>query len=196
MLNQLRPALVVFALLAILTGVFYPLAVTGMVQAFFPTQANGSLIERDGKLLGSTLIGQNFSDPKYFWGRPSTTVSSPYTAFNPATMTGSSGSNLGPLSRSLVDAVRVRTETLRLADPSNTYPIPVDLVTASASGLDPHISLAAANHQVPRVARARGMSEADVFTLIDQNAEGHQLGFLDTPRVNVLLLNLALDGIQ
>lgn len=196
MILQFRPALVLFFLLALLTGVFYPLTVTGIAQAVFPAQANGSLIERGGDLLGSALIGQSFSGPEYFWGRPSATAGHPYNAFDPVDLTGSSGSNLGPLSRSLADAVQARTETLRAADPGNTLPIPVDLVTASASGLDPHISIAAAYYQVPRVARLRGMSEADVKALVDQYTEGRQLGFLGEPRVNILLLNLALNGIQ
>jgi K+-transporting ATPase ATPase C chain len=196
MILQFRPALVLFFLLALLTGVFYPLTVTGIAQAVFPAQANGSLIERGGNLLGSALIGQSFSGPEYFWGRPSATAGHPYNAFDPVDLTGSSGSNLGPLSRSLADAVQARTETLRAADPGNTLPIPVDLVTASASGLDPHISIAAAYYQVPRVARLRGMSEADVKALVDQYTEGRQLGFLGEPRVNILLLNLALNGIQ
>jgi len=196
MIRQLKPALILFALLTLLTGVLYPLVVTGIAQAAFPFQANGSLIENSGSLLGSQLIGQNFTGQEYFWGRPSATAGSPYNAFDPAALTGSSGSNLGPLSHSLVDAIRARTETLRAADPGNTLLIPVDLVTSSASGLDPHISLAAAYYQVPRVARARGMSEADVIALVDQYTEGRQLGFLGEPRVNVLLLNLALNGIK
>lgn len=196
MFYQLRTALVIFALLTILTGAFYPVVVTGMVQAFFPSQANGSLIENNGSLLGSQLIGQNFTSLQYFWGRPSATAGSPYNAFDPAALTGSSGSNLGPLSQTLVDTVQQRVDNLHDADPGNTLPIPVDQVTSSASGLDPHISVAAAYYQVPRVARARGMSEVDVIALVDQYTEGRQLGLLGEPRVNVLLLNLALDRIQ
>ena len=196
MIRQVKPALLLFALLTLLTGVLYPLVVTGIAQLAFPVQAYGSLIESKGSPLGSQLIGQDFSDPRYFWGRPSATAGWPYNAFDPAALTGSSGSNLGPLSQSLVDAVQARTETLHLADPGNTLPIPIDLVTASASGLDPHISVAAAYYQVPRVARIRGMDEAEVFALVDQYTEGRTFGLLGEPRVNVLLLNLALDEIK
>ncbi len=196
MINQLKPAIILFVLLTLLTGLFYPMAVTGISQAAFPYQANGSLIDINGTLLGSKLIGQNFTSPQYFWGRPSATSGSPYNAFDPAALTGSSGSNLGPLSQILVDAVQSRVEILHSADPGNTLPIPVDLVTSSGSGLDSHISLSAAYWQVPRVARMRGMSESDVVTLVDQFKESRQLGFLGEPRVNVLLLNLALDGIE
>jgi K+-transporting ATPase ATPase C chain len=196
MLHQLRPALILFALMAILTGILYPLSVTGIAQVAFPAQANGSIIDESGDLVGSALIGQNFSDPRYFWGRPSATSGSPYTPFDAHALTGSSGSNFGPLSQMLVDAVLGRVEALQVADPGNRLPIPVDLVTASASGLDPHISVAAAYYQVPRVARLRGMAEADVTTLVDRYTEGRSFGFLGEPRVNVLLLNLALDEIK
>lgn len=196
MISQFRPALVLFFLLALLTGVFYPLTITGIAQAIFPAQANGSLIERGGDLLGSALIGQSFSGPEYFWGRPSATAGHPYNAFDTTALTGSSGSNLGPLSQTLVDIVEQRAEALHAADPGNTMLIPVDLVTASASGLDPHISVAAAYYQVPRVAQARGRSDAEIRALVDAYIEGRQFGFLGEPRVNVLLLNLALDGIQ
>ncbi len=187
MKNQLRPALTIFALLTVITGVIYPLAVTGISQALFPYQANGSLIMVDGKAIGSELIGQQFDDPKYFWGRPSA------TGYNAA---ASSGSNYGPMNPALMDMVQARIDALNAADPENTLPIPVDLVTASGSGLDPHISVAAALYQVHRVASARGLNEADVQSLVEKYTEGRQFGFLGEPRVNVLLLNLALDGIQ
>lgn len=196
MLSQLKPALVIFLLLALVTGVIYPLVVTGVAQAFYPIKANGSLIEGKGKLLGSALIGQDFSDPKYFWPRPSATSGHAYNAYDATALTGSSGSNLGPLSQALVDAVDARVAALRAADPTQTKRIPVDLVTASASGLDPHISLAAAYYQVPRVARARGLSDSQVKTLVKQYTTGRQFGVLGEPVVNVLLLNLALDGIK
>jgi potassium-transporting ATPase KdpC subunit len=196
MLKQLRPVLVLFALMTILTGVLYPLAVSGIAQVAFPAEANGSIIDNDGDLEGSALIGQDFSDPRYFWGRPSATSGSPYTPFDAITLTGSSGSNMGPLSQTLVNTVRERVKALQAADPGNPLPIPVDLVTASASGLDPHISVAAAYYQVPRVARIRGMSEADIIALVNRYIEGRTFGLLGEPRVNVLLLNLALDEIK
>jgi K+-transporting ATPase ATPase C chain len=196
MIRQLKSALILFALLSLSTGVLYPLVVTGIARLAFPVQANGSLIESKGSLLGSQLIGQDFSDPRYFWGRPSATAGSPYNAFDPTAMTGSSGSNLGPLSQALVDIVRQRVHALQAVDPGNISPIPIDMVTASASGLDPHISVAAAYYQVPRVARLRGMSQTDVTILVDQYTQGRLLGFLGEPRVNVLLLNLALDEIK
>jgi K+-transporting ATPase ATPase C chain len=183
-------------LFTLMTGLVYPLVVTGLAQLIFPRQANGSLIVQDGRNAGSELIGQSFDDPKYFWGRLSATGAFPYNAFDADTLTGSSGSNYGPLNPALLEMVRARVDALRAADPDNDLPIPVDLVTASASGLDPHISVAAAFYQVPRVARLRGMSESEVKALIDEYTEGRQLGFLGEPRVNVLLLNLALDGIQ
>jgi K+-transporting ATPase ATPase C chain len=190
MLTQLRPAIVLFALLTILTGLVYPFLITGVAQAVFPRQANGSLIYRNGQPIGSALIGQPFDDPKYFWGRLSATSPFPYNAAS------SSGSNYSPLSSALTDAVKSRIDALKAADPGNTTPIPVDLVTASASGLDPHISVAAALYQVPRVARARGLSEDQVRALVAQFVEGRQFGILGEPRVNVLKLNLALDGVQ
>jgi len=162
----------------------------------FPGQANGSLILKDGKAVGSELIGQSFDDPKYFWGRLSATGTFPYNAFNADNLTASSGSNYGPLNPALMDAVQARIDALKAADPENTAPIPVDLVTASGSGLDPHISVAAALYQVARVARERGLSEDTVRALVEQYTEGRQFGFLGEPRVNVLKLNLALDGIQ
>jgi len=189
-LSQLRPALVALVLLTAITGVIYPLAVTGLAQAFFPHQANGSIIMKGERALGSELIGQPFDDPQYFWGRLSATSPFPYNA------AASSGSNLGPLNPDLIKMAQARIGALRAADPANTTPIPVDLVTASASGLDPHISLAAALYQVPRVARARGLSEDQVRSLVAQFTEGRQFGILGEPRVNVLKLNLALDGVQ
>jgi K+-transporting ATPase ATPase C chain len=184
--TQIRPALTIFALLTIITGVVYPLMVTGIAQLVFPHQANGSLIMIDGKTHGSELIGQQFDDPKYFWGRPSA------ASYNAA---ASSGSNHGPLNPALIDMIQARIDVLKAADPDNTAPIPVDLATASASGLDPHISIAAALYQVHRVAQARGLTDAEVQSLLKQYTEGRQFGIFGEPRVNVLLLNLALDGI-
>jgi K+-transporting ATPase KdpC subunit len=196
MKNQFRPLITVFVFLTVLTGVVYPLFVTGLSQMFFPLQANGSLIQQNGNVAGSKLIGQFFSGDQYFWGRPSATEGSPYTPFDGEKLTGSSGSNLGPLSQTLVNTVQNRVETLLNADPGNTTLIPIDLVTASGSGLDPNISVSAAIYQVPRVARARGLSEETVIALVDQFIENRQFGLLGEPRVNVLKLNLALDGIQ
>jgi len=186
-MKQLRPALLVFTLMTVLTGVLYPLVVTVVSQVVFPAQANGSLIVKDGKLLGSTLIGQTFDDPKYFWSRLSATSPS----YNGAS---SSGSNQGPLSDTLLDTVHGRVDALKAADPTNARPIPVDLVTASGSGLDPHISPAAARYQVARVARARGLSEVSVDALIARYTHGRQWGVLGEPVVDVLGLNLALDA--
>jgi potassium-transporting ATPase KdpC subunit len=185
---HLRPALVLLIAFSVLTGLIYPAVVTGIAQLAFPHQANGSLIVRDGKVVGSSLIGQPFDDPKYFWGRPSATSPFPYNAAS------SSGSNQGPTNPALLDAVKSRVEALRAADPSSPAPVPVDLVTASGSGLDPHISPAAALYQVPRVAKARKLDETAVRRLVEQHTEGRQWGFLGEPRVNVLALNLALDG--
>jgi K+-transporting ATPase ATPase C chain len=187
---QIRPALVALLVFTVLTGLIYPLVVTGISQLIFPHQANGSLIVANGKAVGSTLIGQQFDDPKYFWGRLSATGPYPYNA------AASSGSNLGPTNPALLDEVKTRIAALKAADPSNTQLIPVDLVTSSGSGLDPDISVAAALYQAPRVARVRGMSEQSVLGLVNQFTEGRQLGFLGEPRVNVLKLNLALDGIK
>lgn len=187
MKTLLRPAITLFVALTLLTGVAYPLVVTGIAKVFFPDQASGSLIVRDGKTVGSRLIGQEFSDPRFFWGRPSATTPMPYNA------AASGGSNLGPLNPALVDAVKARMDALKTADPDNKKPIPVDLVTSSASGLDPHISPAAAVYQLERVARLRGLSPVAVQALIDQNTEGRQWGIFGEPRVNVLALNLALD---
>ncbi len=187
MLAHLRAALVSLALLTVVTGLLYPVLVTAIAQVAFPHRANGSLIVKDGKAVGSELIGQPFDDPKYFWGRPSAT--SPF-AYNAA---ASSGSNLGPTNPALTEAVQGRVDALRAADHGNTAAVPVDLVTTSASGLDPHISPAAALYQVPRVARARQMDAAAVRRLVAEHTEGRQLGLLGEPRVNVLALNLALD---
>ena len=189
MKNILRPALVLFLVLTLLTGVAYPLVVTGAAQALFPAQAAGSLIVRDGKLVGSALIGQNFSDPGHFWGRPSATGPMPYNA------AASGGSNLGPLNPALVAAVRGRIDALRAADAGNTLPVPVDLVTASASGLDPHISPAAARYQIARVAQARRLPADRVRALVDAQIEKPLLGLIGEPAVNVLKLNLALDAM-
>jgi K+-transporting ATPase ATPase C chain len=184
----LRPALSMFTLLTLLTGVVYPLAVTGLAQLLFPQAANGSLLVMNGTAVGSTLIGQHFSSPGYFWGRPSATGPYPYNA------AGSSGSNLGPLNPALTEAVMARIAALRAADPGNNLPVPVDLVTASASGLDPDISLAAAYYQATRVARARNLPLGQVTALIEQQAVRPWFGILGEPRVNVLRLNLALKG--
>lgn len=192
--TQLRPAIVALAILTLMTGGVHPLLVTGIAQVVFPYQANGSILrDAQARPVGSALIGQQFDDPKYFWGRLSATSPVPYTAFNADMLTGSSGSNYGPLNPALKEAVQARINVLKSADPGNTTPIPVDLVTSSASGLDPHISPAAALYQAPRIARARGMSEQQVRDLIRQHTEGRQFGFLGEPRVNVLELNLALD---
>jgi K+-transporting ATPase ATPase C chain len=182
-------ALVLLVLLTLVTGVIYPLAITGIAQVFFPYQANGSLLESDGRVVGSDHIGQPFNDPGYFWGRPSATMTYPYNA------AASGGSNLAPANAALADAVQARIDALRAADPGNDAPIPVDLVTASASGLDPHISPAAAEYQVPRVARTRGLDEQVVRDLVTDFTEGRWLGILGEPGVNVLALNLALDGL-
>lgn len=188
-MSLIRPALVMFVLMTVVTGVVYPLAMTAVAQLVFSEEANGSLIFQDGTIVGSTLIGQEFQQAKYFGGRLSATSPSPYQA------AASSGSNFGPLSPDLQLAVKERLEALRAADPDDASgPVPVDLVTASGSGLDPHISPAAAYYQAGRVARVRGMEVAQVRALIDSHIEGRSLGFLGEPRVNVLLLNLALDG--
>jgi len=188
MLKEIRPAIVSFLLLTLLTGFAYPLVVTGVSQAVMPDKANGSMIMKNGKPVGSSLIGQSFSDPKYFWSRPSATSPMPN---NP---TASSGSNLGPTNPALMDAVKGRVQALRDADPGNKQPVPVDLVTASGSGLDPHISPAAAEYQLARVARVRNLSPDAVHKLVAEHTEGRQFGILGEPRVNVLELNLALDA--
>ena len=189
MLRTFKDALLMLVALTLITGIAYPLVVTGIAQGFFGHQADGSLVERDGKAVGSTLIGQPFSDPKYFWSRPSATAPMPYNAG------ASSGSNQGPLNPALADAVKSRIEALRAVDPGNPLPLPVDLVTASASGLDPHISPAAAQYQLARVARARGIAPDRVLALIAEHTEARQFGFLGEPGVNVLQLNLALDRL-
>lgn len=185
----LRPAIVLFLVLSLVTGLLSPLLVTGVAQAVFPHQANGSLILRDGQAVGSELIGQTFSQPEHFWSRPSATGPMAYNGG------ASSGSNLGPSHPALAEAVQERIAALRTADPGNMAPVPVDLVTASASGLDPHISLAAARYQVVRVARARGLSVDQVDQLVAQHTEGAWIGFMGEARVNVLALNLALDSL-
>jgi K+-transporting ATPase ATPase C chain len=186
----LRPAGVLLTALTVLTGGLYPLIVTGIARALFPAAAAGSILERDGHAVGSSLIGQSFTDPGHFWSRPSATTPQPYNG------SASTGSNLGPLNPALLDAVKVRLAALRAADPGNAAPIPADLVTASASGLDPHISLAAAYYQAARVARARGLDVGRVRALIAAHGEGRLLGFLGEPRINVLELNLAVDALK
>ncbi len=190
MFKEFRPAIVSFLLLSLLTGIGYPLLVTGIAQATMPAKANGSLIVKDGKPVGSSLIGQSFSDPKYFWGRPSATGPMPNNA------SASGGSNLGPTNLALLDAVKARVQALRDADPGNAALVPVDLVTASASGLDPQISPAAADYQVARVARLRSISPEAVRKLVAAHTEGRQFGILGEPGVNVLELNLALDALR
>lgn len=223
MLTHLRPALVLFVLLSLITGVAYPLGITAIAQVAFPGKANGSIITRaDGAAIGSSLIGQEFAPPttdtaaahaKWFWGRPSATGPVPYTALNRTTATGSSGSNLAPTNPALLDNVRARLDALDAADASvgivrsttapsatdtapapRTTAVPIDLVTASASGLDPHISPAAAEYQVARVAKARGMTEDAVRALVRAHTQGRTLGLLGEPRVNVLMLNRAIDA--
>jgi len=187
MKSQIRPALAALLFFTVLTGLIYPLIVTAIAQTIFPYQANGSIISRNGRTFGSALIGQPFDDPRYFWGRPSA------AGYNAA---ASSGSNLGPTNPALFEAIESRIATLQSADPGNNTPIPADLVTASGSGLDPHISVDSALYQYTRVAKARGLPEAQVRDLIDKFTEDRQLFILGEPRVNVLLLNLALDGLQ
>jgi potassium-transporting ATPase KdpC subunit len=189
-LKHLRTSAIAIVLFTVLTGVFYPFLITGLAQLIFPKKANGSLIVKDGKTFGSELIGQPFSDPKYFWSRPSATGPFAYNAG------ASSGSNYGPINQTYLDGVQKRIQDLKSADPQNSKPIPADLVTASGSGLDPHISIAAALYQLPRVARIRGFNEGKLRTVVDQYTEGRQLGFLGESRVNVLKLNLVLDAMQ
>jgi K+-transporting ATPase ATPase C chain len=190
MFAHLLPSLRMLVMLSVLTGVAYPLVVTGIAQIAFPGAANGSLISVNGKAMGSSLVGQPFDDPKYFWSRPSATSPQPYNAMS------SSGSNQGPTNPALTDAVKDRVKALRDADPGNTTPVPVDLVTASGSGLDPHTSVAAAQYQAARVAKARGLSVDKVQALIAAHTEGRTFGVLGEPRVNVLELNLALDSAR
>lgn len=187
MVRELRPALVVFGMLALVTGVAYPLVATLVGSLAFPSQVTGSVIERDGTAVGSRLLGQPFSSPQYFWSRPSATGPMSYNG------AASGGSNQGPLSPALHGAVAERIAALRAADPGNTAPVPIDLVTASGSGLDPHVSVAAAEYQIARVARARNLSAADVAALVRAHSEGRTFGVLGEPRVNVLALNLAVD---
>lgn len=189
MRTLLRPALSLLLAMTLLTGVVYPAVVTLAARAAFPRRAGGSLVERDGRVVGSEFVGQAFRSPKYLWGRPSATAV-------PCDAAASSGSNLGPTNPALSDAVSARVAALRAADPGNLAPIPVDLVTASASGLDPHVSPAAARWQAPRIARARGLPEARVVALLERFVEGRDFGALGEPRVNVLLVNLALDGLR
>lgn len=188
MARTIRNTVMSLLLFTLITGVIYPLVVTGVARVLFPHQANGSIITKDGKAVGSELFGQEFSDPKYFWGRLSATMPYPYNGGS------STGSNLGPNNPDLMKAVQARIDALHAADPANTAEIPVDLVTASGSGLDPHISPAAAEYQVHRVAAARGIPEADVRNAIEQHSEGRFFGLMGEPVVNVLALNLALDG--
>ena len=189
MSRLLRNSLMMLLVMTIITGIAYPLLVTGLSQLLFPSQANGSLIAKNGQPIGSSLIGQSFTEPKYFWGRPSAT--SPQANNG----TGSGGSNIGPTNPALTDAVKQRIAALQAADPGNRAPVPVDLVTSSGSGLDPEISPAAAQYQLARVAKARGISDAQLSLLIAQATSGRQLGLLGEPRVNVLQLNLALDAL-
>ena len=189
MRSIIRPALVLIVLMTVVTGIVYPVVVTGIARVVFPDQAGGSLLVKNGKAVGSRLIGQSFSDPKYFWSRPSATSPQPYNGIN------SSGSNLGPLNPALTDGIKKNIDALHAADPANKAAIPVDLVTASASGLDPEMSLAAARYQAARVARVRGLPQAAVQSLVDSHAKGRWLGILGEPRVNVLELNLALDDL-
>lgn len=186
--SQLKSAIMVFAILTIITGVLYPLLVTGIARTFFREKANGSLIYKDGKMVGSSLIGQQFDDPKYLWARPSATSPVPYNSGS------SSGSNIGPSNPLLLEAVKARIEKLRAADPENKTPIPIDLVTSSASGLDPHISLAGAYYQTPRIARKRGLSLNIVKNIIDRNTDGRLFGLIGEPVVNVLKVNMDLDS--
>jgi K+-transporting ATPase ATPase C chain len=188
--KQIKPAFIIFGLLVILTGLIYPGVITGLAQLIFPHQANGSMITQNGQVVGSELLGQQFTDPKYFWGRLSDTGNYPYNA------SSSGGSNYSVLNPNLEQAVKQRLADLKTADSTNTLPVPVDLVTASGSGLDPSISLEAAQYQLPRVARLRGLSTEQVQTLIHQSTTGRFLGFMGEPRVNVLKLNLALDGLK
>jgi K+-transporting ATPase ATPase C chain len=197
MFRQLRPAILMLLVMTVVTGVAYPLFVTAIAQVAFPYQANGSLLlDESGKPIGSELIGQSFDAPEYFWGRLSATSPVPYTAFNKEKLTGSSGSNLGPLNPTLIANAQARIDALKAADPENNQEIPVDLITSSGSGLDPHISPAAARYQAGRVARARGIERSQVEQLIAEHTEGRTLGVLGEPRVNVLKLNLALDKMM
>jgi K+-transporting ATPase ATPase C chain len=185
--EQIKPAVLIFIILSVVTGIIYPFFVTGIAEVFFHNKANGSLLYRNGKPVGSALIGQSFDGPKYFWGRLSATASMPYNA------SSSSGSNIGPLNSALLDEMKARIKALQAVDPDNKVPVPVDLVTSSASGLDPHISLAAAAYQIPRVARARGLTQDRVRVIVDKHTSNRFLGLIGEPVVNVLGVNLALD---
>ena len=190
MLKLIRQSLLVFVALTLVTGVAYPLLMTVVAQGLFSHQANGSLMERDGKVVGSELIGQQFDDPRYFWGRPSATGPTPYNA------AASTGSNYGPTNPAQLDAVKARVENFKKKQPDQTAPVPVELVTASGSGLDPHIGPAAAEYQIARVAKARGLSALQLRELVDRHVEGRTFGLLGEPRVNVLQLNMALDELK
>ncbi len=197
MFQLAKQSILILILLTVVTGLIYPLAVTGVAQLVFPHQANGSLIVKDGKAVGSELIGQPFSDPKYFWPRPSATLSSEDSnKSQPYNAASSGGSNLGPLNPALTDNVKKQAQLLQSADPTSRPAVPVDLVTASASGLDPEISPAAAEYQIPRVAKARGVSEDKIRELVAKHTQERQLGVLGEPRVKVLSLNLALDELK
>jgi len=196
MKNQIRPILSLLFLFTLLTGIFYPLLMTGISQVFFPKQANGSLIEVNGVTVGSVLIGQNFTGMQYFWGRPSATSKNPYNAFDQRTLTGSSGSNFGPLSQALIDSMQERINYLHKADPKMYMDIPIDLVTNSASGLDPHVYVESAYLQIPRVARNRGISEQALTNLVNQFHQTIEKPLFGDAYVNILMLNLALDGIK
>lgn len=190
MREQIRSAILMFVILSLLTGIFYPVFITGVAYIFFPHQATGSMLYQNNKLLGSALIGQEFTDPKYFWGRISETSPVAYNS------SSSSGSNLGPSNPALIERVKARIRTLKEFDPNNTNPVPIDLVTSSASGLDPHISIAGAYYQIPRVARMRGLTEDTVKAIVNKHTNSRIFGLIGEPIVNVLELNLELDSIK
>jgi K+-transporting ATPase ATPase C chain len=190
MKEQIRSAILMFVILSLLTGIFYPAFIAGAVYIFFPHQSTGSMLYQNNKLLGSALIGQEFTDPKYFWGRISETSPVAYNS------SSSSGSNLGPSNPALIERIKARIRALKEFDPDNTNPIPIDLVTSSASGLDPHISIAGAYYQIPRVARMRGLTEDTVKAIVNRHTNGRIFGLIGEPVVNVLELNLELDSIK